>query len=75
MNLYQLGKLAEAERALVAAKRIEPEHYTLPQLFLAEIYARRGEKARAAAEIEELLAHGPGGELTATLRGVMEKLR
>ena len=75
MNLYQLGKLAEAERSLVAAKRIDPEHYTLPQLFLAEIYARRGEKARAVTEIEELLARRPAEPLAGTLRGVMAKLR
>ncbi len=75
MNLYQLGKLAESERYLLAAKRIDPLLDTMPQLFLAEIYARRGEKARAAAEIEELLAREPGGELGATLRSVMTKLQ
>ena len=75
MNLYQLGRLAEAERCLVAAKRIDPTHDTLPQLFLAEIYARRGEKARAISEIEELLERRPVEPLAATLRAVMAKLR
>jgi cellulose synthase operon protein C len=75
MNLYQLGKFSEAERYLLDAKRINPELDTMPQLFLAEIYARRGEKTRAAAEIEELLARNPGAELVATLRGVMAKLQ
>jgi len=75
MNLYQLGKLVEAERYLLDAKRIDPELETMPQLFLAEIYARRGENARAAVEIEELVARDPGGELAATLRGAMAKLQ
>lgn len=75
MNLYQLGRLAEAEKALLAAKRLDPEHYTLPQLFLAEIYARRGEKNRAARELWELLARHPAEPLAATLRSTLAKLQ
>lgn len=75
MNLYQLGKLAEAEKALLVAKRLDPEHYTLPQLFLAEIYARRGEKARAAGELRELLSRQPAEALAATLRNTLAKLQ
>ena len=75
LNLYQLGMLDEAEDSLVTTKRIDPEHYTMPQLFLAEIYARRGEKARAVAEVEELLSRQPEEPLAATLRGVIERLR
>jgi Tfp pilus assembly protein PilF len=75
MNLYQLGKLAEAERALLDAKRLDPEHHTLPQLFLAEIYARRGEKTRALAQIEELLSRRPAEPLASTLRAFSAKLR
>jgi Tfp pilus assembly protein PilF len=75
MNLYQLGKLSEAEKALLAAKRIDPAQPSLPQLFLAEIYARRGEKARATAEIEELLARRPAEPLAKTLRATIAKLQ
>ncbi len=75
MNCYQLGKLAEAEKALLTTKRLDPEHYTLPQLFLAEIYARRGEKSRAAQEITELLALRPDASLEATLRTTLAKLQ
>ncbi len=75
MNLYQLGKLNEAERSLLVAKRIDPKQPNLPQLFLAEIYARRGEKARAIAEIDELLAGHPPEPLAATLRTSIAKLR
>jgi Tfp pilus assembly protein PilF len=75
MNLYQLGKLNEAERALLAAKRLDPAQPSLPQLFLAEIYARRGEKSRAAAEIQELLALRPAEPLATTLRATISKLQ
>jgi Tfp pilus assembly protein PilF len=75
MNLYQLGKLSDAERSLLAAKRIDPKEPSLPQLFLAEIYARRGEKSRAASEIEELLAARPPDTLAVTLRAAIAKLR
>ncbi len=75
MNLYRLGKLNEAERVLLLAKRIDPKHTSLPQLFLAEIYARHGEKARAAAEIDELLALRPAEPLATTLRLTAAKLK
>lgn len=75
MNLYQLGKLAEAEKALLTAKRLDPAHYTLPQLFLAEIYTRRGDKSRALSELQELLARRPAEPLAATLRVALAKLQ
>ena len=75
MNLYQLGQLTEAEKALLATKKLDSEHYTLPQLFLAEIYARRGEKVRAARELQELLARRPAEPLAATLRSTLAKLQ
>lgn len=75
MNLYQVGRLGDAEVALLAARRLDSGQSTMPQLFLAEIYARRGEKALALAQIEELLARAPAEELAATLRRTRERLR
>ena len=75
MNLYQLGKLNEAEREFEAAKGIDPGLKSLPQLFLAEIYARRGEKDRAVAQLEELLARKPDAPLDATLRAALARLQ
>lgn len=78
MNLYQLGRLSEAEAAFLAAKRIAPEERSqprlLPELFLAEIYARRGEKGKARAEIEALLARKPDAALQAVLRAAAARL-
>lgn len=75
MNLYQLGQIDEAEPRLLAAKKLDPGIDSMPQLFLAEIYSRRGEKDRAAAEIEELLARKLDKGLATTLRGVLARLR
>lgn len=75
MNLFQLGKLGEAERYLSDAKRINPELESMPQLFLAEIYARRGERERAAQEIQELLARPLDRALESTLRATLARLQ
>jgi Tfp pilus assembly protein PilF len=75
MNLYQLGKLADAERAFLSVKRMEAGRASVPELFLAEIYARRGEKARAVAELEELLSRGTDERLGPTVRAAIERLR
>jgi Tfp pilus assembly protein PilF len=75
MNLYQLGKLAEAERGFLSTKHLDTAGEQMPQLFLAEIYARRGEKDRAVAELEELLARRPAADLAATVRAAIARLR
>lgn len=75
MNLYKLDNLTDAERHLLAAKILNPTLNSMPQLFLAEIYTRRGEKARAASEIEEVLALTPDAQLAETLRGVLVRLK
>ncbi len=74
INFYQLGNLAEAEHALLVAKRIDPEEKARPQLFLAEIYARRGEKMKARTEIEELLARNPDAGLASALNAALARL-
>jgi Tfp pilus assembly protein PilF len=76
INLYQLGDLAAAERVLLIAKKIDPGAPARPQLFLAEIYARRGEKARARVEIEELLARSkPDVGMASALNAALAKLK
>jgi len=48
-----------AVKYLELARRLDPAHFSLPQLTLAEIYARHGEKREAAEALEDLLAHHP----------------
>jgi Tfp pilus assembly protein PilF len=59
MTLYYAGKFAEAEPYLETAKRADPAHFTKPQLFLAGIYERRGERNAAARELADLLQRYP----------------
>jgi Flp pilus assembly protein TadD len=75
MTHFQHGDYDLAEPYLVAAKKLDPAHFTEPQLFLAEIYARRGDRSGAIRELEDLLAHRPGGASSETIRRELEKLK
>jgi Tfp pilus assembly protein PilF len=71
MTYFKRGEFDQAERYLVAAKTADPAHFSQPQLFLAEIYARRGDRNGALQELEELLMirpDGPGAETIRSLR-------
>jgi Tfp pilus assembly protein PilF len=59
MNYYQLGNYEKAEPALVRVQRHDPSHFSQPQLYLARIYARRGENRRAARELRDFLRRHP----------------
>ena len=48
-----------AEKHLLAASRLDPRHFSNPQVYLAEIYLRRNDKRRAANQLSELLRHHP----------------
>ena len=65
---FKLDQFDQAEQYLLAAKRLDPAHFTQPQLFLADIYARRGNRGAAIRELEDLLAIRPDGPLTAAIR-------
>jgi tetratricopeptide (TPR) repeat protein len=68
MTYFKLDRFDQAEQYLLAAKRLDPAHFTQPQLFLADIYARRGDRRTAIRELEELLAIRPDGPLTPAIR-------
>ena len=59
MSYFYLGKLDLAHKYLTAAKRLDPAHFSHPQLMLAEIYLRRQDRAAAAGELEEFLQYHP----------------
>jgi len=75
MTYFQHGDFALAERYLIAAKKLDPAHFSQPQLFLAEIYVRRGDRNRAAKELEELLVLRPDGPSAETIRREQRKLQ
>ena len=68
MNYFKLEQFDQAEQYLLAAQRLDPAHFSQPQLFLADIYARRGNRRAAIKELEDLLALRPDGPLSENVR-------
>jgi Tfp pilus assembly protein PilF len=74
MNYFKLDQFDQAEQYLLAAKRLDPAQFSQPQLFLAEIYARRGNRGAAIQELEDLLALRPDGPLSDSIRRNLAQL-
>jgi Tfp pilus assembly protein PilF len=76
MNYLLLGRLGLAEKFLATAKKLDAGHFSAPQLSLAEVYLRRKEPGRAAAEYEEYLKYHPdsprAGELRERIRALQK---
>jgi len=68
MNYFKLDQFDQAEQYLLAAKRLDPAQFYQPQIFLAEIYSRRGNRVAAVRELEEVLAIRPDGPLSDSIR-------
>lgn len=75
MNYYYLGDPVRAERYLKLAKEIDVAHFSQPQLLLAEIYLRRGEREAAIAELEEFLRYHGDAENAPRVRVQLKLLR
>jgi Tfp pilus assembly protein PilF len=60
---------------LNATKRMDPGHFTHPQLTLAEIYRRMGRAQAAATELESFLRYHPDSERADSVRTALAKLR
>jgi len=73
MVYFELGQLDSAVKYLERARAIDPAHFSHPQLFLAEIHLRRGQKAEAAGVLEDfLLRHPDYPQAEAMRRGIVE---
>jgi tetratricopeptide (TPR) repeat protein len=59
MNYFYLGKLDLGQKYLTVAAKLDPGHFSHPQLLLAEIYYRRQERSAAADELAEFLRYHP----------------
>jgi tetratricopeptide (TPR) repeat protein len=75
MNNFQLGDLDLSVQHLERARAIDPAHFSHPQLLLAEIYLRRGEKSAAADVLEEFLRYHPDWPQAARVREKIVELR
>lgn len=68
MTYFERGELDLAEKHFVEARRIDPAHFSHPQLFLAEIHLRRGQRHEAAGDLEDFLQHHPDWPQAAKMR-------
>lgn len=75
MTYFGLGRFDLAEKYLLEAIRLDPAHFSHPQLTLAEIYLRRSDKARAADVLEDFLRRHPDNPARDSIRAVISKLR
>ena len=75
MNYFYLGKLDLGQKYLTLAARLDPAHFSHPQLLLAEIYNRRQEPSAAADELAEFLRYHPDWPEAAQIRETIARLR
>jgi tetratricopeptide (TPR) repeat protein len=75
MTYFELGQFDNAIKHLERARKIDAAHFSHPQLFLAEIHLRRGEKAAAAEVLEDFLRHHPDYPQAARMRENLVELR
>jgi tetratricopeptide (TPR) repeat protein len=75
ITLVELGRFDEAERHLLEAVRLDPGHFSHPQIVLATVYARRGKLHAAAAQIENFLKHHPEAPNAPSLRQQADSFR
>ena len=75
MSYFFLDKLDRASKYLTIAQRLDPAHFSHPQLVLAEIHFRRGEKAAAAEALEDFLVHHPDWPQAAKMREKIAEFR
>lgn len=75
VSYWALGDAARAIEHLREAKRLDPEHFSQPELVLAQIYLDRGEREAAARELEEFLARRPDSPEAPRIRRQLEQLK
>jgi tetratricopeptide (TPR) repeat protein len=59
LTYFELARMDLAQKYLERTRQIDPRHFSRPQLLLAEIHLRRGERREAAAVLEEFLKLSP----------------
>jgi tetratricopeptide (TPR) repeat protein len=75
MTYLGMGKLDLAEKYLLEARRLDPAHFSNPQLLLAEIYVREKRFSESAAQLEEFLRYHPDSPNARQMRENITKLR
>ncbi len=72
MSYYWVGEYDSALKYLKLAKELDPVHFSRPQLMLAQIYFRRGERENAVTELEDYIKRHPDGPEVPEIRKQIE---
>ncbi|HMD70652.1 MAG TPA: tetratricopeptide repeat protein [Bryobacteraceae bacterium] len=75
LTYFELARMDLAQKYLERARQIDPAHFSHPQLLLAEIHLRRGQRREAAAVLEEFLKYHPDWPQAAKMRETIAQLR
>jgi Tfp pilus assembly protein PilF len=74
ISFFESGDLDRAETYLKTAVRLDPAHFSHPQLILAEIYRKRGDLPAARAALNSFLELHPDSPEAAGIRQKMASL-
>jgi tetratricopeptide (TPR) repeat protein len=74
-SYFQANNYDLALKYLERARQLDPAHFSHPQLVMAEIYLRRGERPAAADVLEDFLKHHPDWPKAETMRKSIEDFR
>ncbi len=75
LTYFSAGNFDLAVKYLEIARKLDPAHFSHPQLVLAEIHMRRGEKHEAADALEDFVQHHPDFPAADKIRESIAKLR
>jgi Tfp pilus assembly protein PilF len=75
LTYFEMARMDLAEKYLERTRHIDAAHFSHPQLLLAEIHLRRGERREAAAVLEEFLKYHPDWPTAAKMRQTIPELR
>lgn len=74
MNFYHVGQLHKGLEFLLRAKEADPSHFSHPQIYLAEIYARLGKLPEAKAALEEIVRLHPDSPVRQVAESALTRL-
>jgi tetratricopeptide (TPR) repeat protein len=73
--LIEIGRLNEAEEELERADRISSGKLAMVHLHRARVFEKRGNRSKAADELESYLRQSPAAENASAIREAIKKLR
>jgi tetratricopeptide (TPR) repeat protein len=71
-SYFVLGQFDRSEKELLEAARLDPSHFTYPQMILGEIYRIRGDDASLVRVLEEFIELHPDLAVIPQLREVVK---